>query len=55
METNGSNSNFQEKQSSDASNIVGREKRTEKEVFINHGMPLSPESTPASKIKEVFF
>ncbi|BBH07767.1 hypothetical protein Prudu_019787 [Prunus dulcis] len=36
METNGSNSNFQEKQPSDASNIVGREKRTEKEVFINH-------------------
>ncbi|BFG38816.1 hypothetical protein CerSpe_250900 [Prunus speciosa] len=36
METNGSNSNFQEKQPSDASNIVGREKRTGKEVFINH-------------------
>ncbi|KAM1441577.1 hypothetical protein ACFXTO_009673 [Malus domestica] len=36
METNGSNSNSNENQPSDASNIVRREKLTEKEVFINH-------------------
>lgn len=53
METNGNKSNSNENQPSDASNIDRREKLTEKEVFINHGMSLCPESTSARKYKEL--
>ncbi|CAN6580986.1 unnamed protein product [Malus baccata var. baccata] len=36
METNGSNSNSQENQPLDASNIASRGKLNEKEVFVNN-------------------
>lgn len=40
METNGGNPNSNESQPSNASNTASKQKPTENDVFVNHGMSL---------------
>lgn len=40
MESNGGNSSSHENQPSGGSNNSSKEKPTEKEIFVNHGMPI---------------